>query len=217
MRFLVLCGFTFAAALSFASSCVARPIAYSGAGTAMFEYGDTMREAQLYYASKYWYSGGAVWHRMTSDDGRIEREVTLLRGNLLARRWNLDAAQANVFVWGGVGRARSNSLEGSESATNAGFQFDYETLRVYANLRSDWVHSDAFVHRVDRVQFGLAPYVHRYGGWATWVVAQAQRKSGELSEGVENSLLLRFFNETFWIDAGLTEDGEPEVMLMINF
>jgi hypothetical protein len=217
MRFLVLCGITFAAALSFASSCVARPIAYSGAGTAMFEYGDTMREAQLYYAPKYWYSGGAVWHRMTSDDGRIEREVTLLRGNLLARRWNLDRAQANLFVWGGLGRARGSEFEGSETARNAGFQVDYETLRVYANLRSDWIHSDAFVHRVDSAQFGLAPYVHRYGSWATWVVTQARNKSSALDEGVEWSLLLRFFNETFWIDAGLTEDGKPELMLMVNF
>ena len=101
-----------------------------------------------------------------------------MRGNLLAKRWNLPGAQANVFVWGGLGRATGNDFAGSTLARNAGFQPDYETRRVYAAFRSDLQESDHFSHRIDTLQLGWAPYEHDYDTLATWFVVQGRRYTG---------------------------------------
>jgi hypothetical protein len=43
-------------------------------------------------------------------------------------------AQANVFAWGGLGRAYLDELEAHRFAWNAGAQVDYETRRWYSSL-----------------------------------------------------------------------------------
>ena len=42
---------------------------------------------------------------LESDIDDRRREITYARVNYLAKRWNLESAQANVFVWGGAGQA----------------------------------------------------------------------------------------------------------------
>jgi hypothetical protein len=191
----------------------ARPIAYAGATTLMLEAGADGREAMLFHAPTHWYSFGAGWHRVEGEDDEV-REYTYLRGNLLAKRWNLRAAQANAFVWGSAGRSRG-AFDGS--AWNAGFQLDYETLDIYTMLKSEWWTGAAPTHRMDTLQLGFAPYRHRYGGWATWLVGMVENKAGGLEGTPEYSLLARFFNETTWIEAGVDDDGDPRMNLMINF
>ena len=97
----------------------AKPIAFAKGSTVMLEYGGgTMNELQAFYAPKYWWSAGvgAVDYDL-ADSGARDR-ITYVRFNGLAKRWNLPAAQANVFVWGGVGNARSDAFSGSETAWN---------------------------------------------------------------------------------------------------
>lgn len=196
----------------------AKPIAYARGTTLMAEYGaGTMNEAQVFYAPRHWWSAGAGWLELASEDGRLERRITYLRGNLLARRWNMPAAQANVFLWGGFGRATGNDFAGSAPAWNAGAQLDYETRRIYASLKADWHTSDRFSHRIDTLQLGLAPYVHDYDRLATWFVVQARNYTGGLYDGIELALLVRLFKGGTWLEAGVTQDGQPQAMLMFNF
>ena len=84
-------------------------------------------------------------------------------------------------------------------------------------VKSEWWHADAFTHRMDTAQLGFAPYTHRYGGWATWIVGMVENKAGGLQGTPEYTLMLRFFNETTWIEAGVDDDGDPRLMLMRNF
>jgi hypothetical protein len=135
----------------------------------------------------------------------------------LAHRWNLEDAQGNLFVWGGLGRATGNTFSGSLLAENAGAQADYETRRVYASLKSDLHRSNAFSHRIDTLQLGLAPYKHDYGGLATWFVVQGRQYTGEIHHGVETALLLRLFKNGAWVEAGVTKDRKLQAMAMFNF
>src|SRR6478672_7161325 len=81
----------------------AKPIAFAKGTTVMTEYGaGTMEEFQVFYAPRYWYSVGGGLLTLDSDDGNKQRHISYLRANLLAKRWNLPGAQANVFVWGGL-------------------------------------------------------------------------------------------------------------------
>ena len=196
----------------------AKPIAFAKGTTVMLEYGaGTMNEAQLFYAPRYWYSLGGGWLELQSEDGAKQRHITYARANLLAKRWNLPGAQANVFVWGGLGSATGNDFAGTTLARNIGIQADYETRRVYSALRSDLQESDQFSHRIDTVQLGWAPYKHDYNTLATWLVVQGRRYTGDLYRGTETALLLRFFKGGTWVEVGATTDGKLQAMAMFNF
>jgi hypothetical protein len=196
----------------------AKPIAFANGTTIMAEYGaGTMLEGQAFYAPTYWLSAGGGYVRFNSDINPGHREIAYLRVNYLAKRWNLPSAQANVFVWGGVGSAAGSTFDGIRLARNVGAQFDYETRRVYASVKSDLWESSEYSQRVDTMQLGFAPYAHDYSTLATWFVIQARDYTGQIRHGVEWAALVRLFKGGAWIDAGVTADGKPEVMAMFNF
>jgi hypothetical protein len=196
----------------------AKPIAFARGTTLMFEYGaGTMTEAQLFYAPRYWYSVGGGWVELTSEDGRTQRHIAYLRGNVLAKRWNFPGAQANVFAWGGLGRATGNDFAGPVATRNVGMQADFETRRVYGAIRSDLQESRQFSHRIDTLQLGWAPYAHDYDTLATWFVVQGRRYTGDLYEGTETAFLVRFFKGGAWVEIGATADGKLQAMAMFNF
>jgi len=209
-----------AAALALAGpiSAIAKPIAYANGTTVMAEYGGgTMTEAQVFYAPRYDYSVGGGHLELASDESATVRLINYARLNYLAHRWNLDAAQANIFVWGGLGSASGNTFSGTRLAENAGAQGDFETRRIYASFKSDWHGSSAFSNRIDTLQLGLAPYKHDYGGLATWFLLQARQYTGDIHRGTESALLLRLFKGGAWVEAGVTNGGKLQAMAMFNF
>jgi hypothetical protein len=207
------------AMLACASAAVnAKPIAFSHGTTVMAEYGaGTMTEAQVFYAPRYFLSVGGGYLELESDIDHRRREITYARLNFLAKRWNMEAAQANVFVWGGAGQAYVSELNDHVAAWNAGAQVDYETRRVYASLKTDLHRSADFSHRIDTLQLGIAPYKHDFNTLATWFVVQGRQYTGEVHEGTEWALLVRLFKRGAWIEAGVTDDGKLQAMAMVNF
>jgi hypothetical protein len=196
----------------------AKPIAFANGTTVMGEYGaGTMRELQVFYAPRYFLSAGVGHTALDSDVDDRSRDITYARVNYLVRRWNLESAQANIFAWGSVGAATTGENTHSRFAWNGGGQFDYETRRIYASLKSDYFNSQAFSHRIDTLQLGIAPYPHDYSTLATWFVVQARQYTGEIYDGTEVALLLRFFKGGAWIEAGPTTDGKIQAMFMVNF
>jgi hypothetical protein len=143
--------------------------------------------------------------------------VTYARLNYLLHRWNLESAQANVFVWGSAGGATGNTFSGTQFTVNAGAQADYETRRIYASLKTDLQKASAFSIRVDTLQLGVAPYKHDYNQIATWFVVQARNYTGGIQNGVEWAALLRLFKGGAWIEAGVTNTHKLQAMAMFNF
>lgn len=200
------------------TDAAAKPIAFADGTTVMAEYGaGTMTEAQAFHAPSFRYSLGGGHLSLNSALDDATRDITYLRVNYLPKRWNLAAAQANVFVWGGLGRAHVGETGDDQFAWNAGAQLDYETRRVYASLRSDFHDASAFSHRIDTLQLGLAPYEHDYETLAVWFVIQAREYTGGLFDGTEWAALLRFFKHNAWLEAGATREGKLQAMLMFNF
>ena len=195
----------------------AKPIAFARGKTVMAEYGgSTMSEFQAFYAPTYWGSVGVGWTQLRSEDGSVDRQFTYVRGNLLAHRWNLPGAQANVFVWGGLGRAMGTGIDG-ELSREAGAQFDYETRRVYASFKTDLQETSHSSNRVDTLQLGWAPYEHDYDTLATWIVLQGRTYTGGIADGTETAVLLRLFKGGTWVEAGATTKGGLQAMVMFNF
>jgi hypothetical protein len=195
-----------------------KPIAFANGTTVMLEYGaGTMWEAQIFYAPQYNYSVGGGHVEFDSDITPETVRITYARLNYLLHRWNLDSAQANVFVWGGAGAATGNTFSGTELTGNAGAQADYETRRVYASLKTDLQKANAFNIRVDTLQLGIAPYKHDYNQIATWFVVQARQYTDDIHHGTEVAALLRLFKGGAWIEAGITNGGKLQAMAMFNF
>jgi hypothetical protein len=196
----------------------AKPIAFAGGTTVMGEYGaGTMTELQGFYAPSFRYSFGGGHLSLNSAVNDDTRDITYLRLNYLPKRWNLENAQANVFVWGSAGRAHIGETGENEFAWNIGGQFDYETRRLYASFRTDLHEASAYSHRIDTLQLGIAPYEHDYGTLAMWFVVQARTYTGELYGGTEWAGLLRLFKRNAWLEAGATHEGKLQAMLMFNF
>jgi hypothetical protein len=205
------------ALLALSPLATAKPIAFARGKTVMAEYGaGTMNEFQAFYAPTYWSSVGVGWTELQSVDGSKRRSFTYVRGNLLAHRWNLPGAQANVFVWGGLGQASGNDFE-AELSREVGAQFDYETRRVYGSFKTDLQESAHSSNRIDTLQLGWAPYKHDYDTLATWIVVQGRAYTGGISPGVEKALLVRFFKGGTWVEAGVTTDRKLQAMVMFNF
>lgn len=196
----------------------AKPIAFADGTTIMAEYGaGTMEEVQAFYAPYYWLSLGGGTLRLDSDALHRTRDISYLRANYLLHRWNLEDAQANIFVWGGLGTVTGNDFHGNKLDRDAGFQADYETRRIYTSLMSDLHESSAYSHRIDTLQLGFAPYAHDYQDLATWFVVQARNYTGNIHHGIEYAALVRLFKGGAWVDVGVTRDGKPQVMMMFNF
>jgi len=205
--------------MTLASTAVpAKPIAFASGTSVMAEYGaGTMAEAQAFYAPSHRYSLGGGYLRLDSDVDGATYNIAYVRANWLAHRWNLEAAQANLFLWGGGGSARSNTFRSYEATGNVGAQADYETRRVYLSAKTDVFDASSFTDRIDTLQFGFAPYAHEYDSLATWIVIQARTYTNDIYPGTEWALLLRLFRRNAWVEAGVTEDGKLQSMLMFNF
>lgn len=229
-----------------APSSHGRPVVYAHSTTFMAEYcEDAMQDFQLFYAPRHDVSYGVGHIELQGHGAGQQQQVTYARLNILAKRWNLEAAQGNVFMWGGVGNARlaewvpevtvpgdpdehdhgggggSSTVPGyernlSDLAWNAGAQIDYETRRFYTALSTDVYYSSLFTHRTDTLQFGIAPYKHDTNTLATWLVVSATRYSGDSHEVDELALLLRFFRKRAWIEAGATTDGKLRARAMFS-
>jgi hypothetical protein len=216
----------------------AKPVFSATGTTAMAEYREgAMQEAQIFYAPDYNWSVGLSHMTLDSHGGQHEFDANYARFNLLLKRWNFENAQANIIGWGGLGTAHlkvpDNPVPGDDhshggppptawreytiNATNWGGQVDFETLRYYASFRTDLQDTPKYWHRVDTVEFGFAPYKHKVDSLATWILVSASNYAGNLHEGTETALLLRFFKKRVWVEAGATTRGELRASAMFSF
>jgi len=221
-----------------AAPAIARPILYAHSVTLLADYrADAMKEAQISYAPTAFLSFGVGHLELDGAGPGHDHEIDYLRVNALARRWNFESAQANIFVWGGAGRSHltiapdapdagqhnhgpvtdGGPIVLNETAGNVGGQIDYETRRIYASLATDSQFASSFTHRMDTVQLGVAPYEHEAQGLATWFVVSATRFSGNVQRDTQVSLLLRFFKKFAWVEVGATTEGKAQARVMVSF
>jgi hypothetical protein len=204
----------------------AKPIAFADGTTTMVEANDNMREAQAFHAPTYWWSLGPGVMRLVGDDRRRTRDFHYLQANVLLQRWNLPAAQGNLFAFAGAGTARladAGAPTRRETLWRYGAQGDYETRRVYGSFKVDGYRGPGFSHRIDTLQLGLAPYAHDYEDLATWFLVQGRRYSGGILAAdarggrIEQTLLLRLFQGPWWAELGVNRERRLQAMLMFNF
>lgn len=231
------------AVLLLAQVAQARPIVFARSTNLMLDYREgAMAEAQIYYAPEHWYSVGLGHTDLSTDKMEARHSVSYARINLLAKRWNMEGAQANIFGWAGLGSAYVGqytvSIDAPPSehdhgpppdpttgiipsldatAYHVGGQIDFETQRFYTSFKTDLFDSNLFWHRADTLQVGFSPYRHDTNGLATWLIVSGRNYAGDMHEGTDLAFLLRFFKKRSWIEAGATTEGKIQAMAMFNF
>lgn len=203
------------ALLAFASAAHARPIGYAGGQMLMLDASDDLQQLSVTHAPSFRYAFAAGHLRAADLTGADDTlSTTYLRAAILAKRWNLPRAQANVFVWGGLGSARYAGADGSR---HIGAQVDYETRRIYTSLVSELHEGSGFSYRFDTAAVGIAPYEHDMERMASWIVLKAKHTSNARDTSLKPEIAWRMFTAKWWLDAGIDADGKPSINLMLNY
>ena len=225
------------------SAWAAKPILFARSTNLMVDYRqDAMTDAQIFYAPEHWYSVGLGYTDLSTNLMDARHSIAYARINVLAKRWNMEGAQANVFGWAGVGNASIGqytvSIDAPPSehdhgpppepetgivravdafAYHAGGQIDFETHRFYSAFKTDFFDSNLFWHRADTLEVGFSPYRHATDGLATWFLVSGRNYSGDLHENSELAFLVRLFRKRTWLEAGATTEGKIQALAMFNF
>lgn len=211
---LIATGLLALAGVALATPSLARPISYAGGHMLMVEHEPTIDRFSYTYSPSHRWSVTAGGLRATDLARTDDLELGYVRAARLLHRWNLPAAQANAFVWGGVGQGRT--ALGNGLARHVGVQVDYETRRIYTSMVSELHEGDGWSHRFDTAAVGWAPYEHDIDRVATWVVLKGMRATNTLDDEVKPAVVLRFFTTRWWLEVGADADGRPLANMMIN-
>lgn len=201
-------------AVAIATPSLARPISYAGGHMLMLEHEPDVDRFSYAYSPSFRWSVSTGGVRASDLARSSELELGYVRASRLLHRWNLPAAQANAFAWGGLGQGRT--ALGNGLARHAGLQFDYETRRVYTSLVSELHEGDGWSHRFDTAAIGWAPYAHDIDRVATWIVLKGMRTTNAIDDDMKPAAVLRFFTTRWWLEVGADADGRPLANVMIN-
>ena len=96
------------------------------------------------------------------------------------------------------------------------FYGDSATLWIYTAVKSAFNIGADFTHAENTVSLGFAPYAHDYERIATWFIVDFSYVS-EMDDHVRVIPKIRLFKSTWFIEAGISLDGDPLISCMIHF
>jgi hypothetical protein len=183
---------------------------------AMGDFGPNWRESWANYAFTARDAIGAGGLYMRSDDETKTRTLAELNYTRLFKRWNLEKAQANVWLFAGLGAIRGNDFEGSKLAYAPGVQLDYETTRVYLAATARLYRASGLNHDFGSVRVGFSFYEVDYDETQPWLVLEARRMRG-LSDNTEITPMLRFIHNRYFVEFGVNNSRQARANLMYIF
>lgn len=199
-----------------AASAQAAPMGFKDSWMFMGDMGSHWREAWVNYA---WtprdaVGVGALW--MRSDDETRVREAAEVTYTRLLKRWNLPHAQANVWLFGGLGTIRGNDFSGQRTLVAPGLQLDYETTRVYLAGTARLYRARGLNHDFVSARAGFSFYEVDYDQIQPWFILEARRMN-ELSGRTEVTPMLRLIHKRYFVELGVNQDRQGRANLMYIF
>lgn len=185
-----------------AGTAVARPVSYPGGVTLMQGLDPMTGSALIHYTPSRHYSLGGRYLRMREDGWQLAGpQVTWL-----VQRWNMPAAQANIYVSGMAGAAWADGgAAGHGGSIEA--QADWENRRLMVMGQARLTSAEGFgTSSMQMLRLGFAPYEGDYGDAHLWLFAQLTRDSGS-ADSVQPALVGRLFYRTLLVEAGVTDRG----------
>lgn len=182
----------------------------------MTDLGSTWREVWVNRAFTARDAIGAGGLSMRSDDGRLDRTLAEVTYTRLAQRWNLPHAQANVWLFAGIGTVSGNDFDGRRTMIAPGVQIDYETTDVYLAANARLYRAHGLNHDFASARAGWALQRADYESTQPWIVIEARRMR-ELSESIEITPMLRLINRRYFLELGVNDRAEARANMMFVF
>lgn len=192
------------------------PMGFKDSVMVMGDFSPNWREVWVNYAvtARDAVGGGGLY--MRSDDEAKTRTLAEASYTRLAKRWNLPHAQANVWLFAGVGSMTGNDFSGSRFTVVPGLQVDYETTRIYLAATGRLYRASGLNHDVASLRAGFSFYEAGYDDIQPWLVIEARRMRG-LSEETEITPMLRFIHKRYFVELGVNNASQARANIMYTF
>ena len=122
-----------------------------------------------------------------SDDYKDKREVDTLNYTRLLSRWNLTDAQSNLWLFMGIGEIRGsidNQSIDRKIVSSPGFQFDYETTRIYFATTHKLYRASNLNHDTTSIRAGFSFYEADYDQTQPWFILET-KYTNQISDKIE--------------------------------
>lgn len=205
-----------AATLLAASAAHAAPMGFKESFMVMTDLGPNWKEAWVNYAFTARDAVGAGGLEMRSDDGLRKRTLAEATYTRLLKRWNLPDAQANVWLFVGVGAIRGNDFAATRAAFAPGLQVDWETTRLYVAATGRFYRASDLNHDYASLRAGFSFYEVDYDEIQPWFVIEARRMRG-LSDKTELTPMLRLVHNRYFVELGVNNSRQARFNVMYTF
>ncbi|MBS7806366.1 hypothetical protein [Variovorax sp. PCZ-1] len=199
----------------------ALPVGFKDSWMTMGELGKDYSEVNLIYTFTPHTSVGVGGVGLKYEDKATmqKRRVEMVDTHISHRigRWNFPEAQANIYLQMGIGQAKGNFFNNSQTVLQPGLQLDYETRRIYTALKWHGSYAKAFDYTRYSLAGGFSFYATEYDEWQPWVVLEASRKGGDLKDATEITPYFRLIHKTLFIEAGAPYQKGKSQGLKVNF
>jgi hypothetical protein len=128
----------------------------------------------------------------------------------------LPYAQANIWLFAGIGAVSGNDFDGQRTMLAPGAQVDYETTNVYLAANARLYRAHGVNHDFASVRAGWALQDADYESIQPWIVIEARRMR-ELSESIEVTPMLRLINRRYFLELGVNDRAGARANLMFVF
>ena len=197
----------------------AAPMGFEGSVMTMGDFNQNWREAGFNYALTSRDALGLTHLEFRSDDHKDKREVDTLNYTRLLSRWNLTDAQSNLWLLMGIGEIRGsldNQSIDSKFITSPGFQFDYETSRIYFATTHKIYRASNLNHDTTSIRAGFSFYEADYDKTQPWFILET-KYTNQISDKIEVIPMLRLINKNIFVEGGVNNSGQPRLNLMYTF
>ena len=201
------------------SHLVAAPMGFEGSVMTMGDFNQNWREAGFNYAITSRDALGLTHLEFRSDDHKDKREVDTLNYTRLLSRWNLTDAQSNLWLFMGIGEIRGsvdNQSFDSKFIASPGFQFDYETTRIYFATTHKLYRASNLNHDTTSIRVGFSFYEADYEKTQPWFILET-KYTNQISDKIEVIPMLRLINKNIFVEGGVNNSGQPRLNLMYIF
>jgi len=197
----------------------AAPMGFEGSTMTMGDFNQNWREVGFNYAITSHDALGITHLEFRSDDRKEKRKVDTLNYTRLLSRWNLTDAQSNLWLFMGLGEIRGsidNQNIDSKVIASPGFQFDYETRRVYFATTHKLYRASNLNHDTTSIRAGFSFYEADYDQTQPWFILET-KYTNQISDKIEVIPMLRLINKNIFVEGGVNNSGQPRLNLMYTF
>lgn len=209
MKFLMC---TYFLILGVSIQALAHPVSYQGATSLMSYNKDAETEWMLNQSLRSYFAVGVQYTKTEYF------ELSLVRANLLAQRWNNENSQGNIYL--SVGSGIEKSFGENKSASMGSIEADWESRKYYTSIQYNKFirENSGNIVRPDyetlKGRFGVAPYLADFNEINSWLILQFDKTN---QESIETTQFVRLFYKNTLIELGARIGGGWAFNYMMHF